>query len=55
MICLQNKSIYLNRIVILNFSNYYEIPYNLRGNQSGVYIIIVTASNERKQSKLIFK
>jgi hypothetical protein len=33
----------------------YEIPYNLRGNQSGVYIIIVTASNERKQSKLIFK
>jgi hypothetical protein len=35
--------------------DYYEIPYNLRGNQSGVYIIIVTASNERKQSKLIFK
>ncbi len=35
--------------------DYYEIPYNLSGRQSGMYIIMVTASNERKQTKLILR
>jgi len=35
--------------------DYYELSYDLYGMQSGLYVIIVTASNERKQTKLIFK
>jgi hypothetical protein len=35
--------------------DYYEVPYNIGNQQSGMYVLVITASNERKQSKIILK